>query len=99
MTVLFLNFAQAQDDYFPGRLHFKIWDTSVVKLPDYDASYPGNFPYLQQIIDNYGVTKIFKPYGFMGNASDSNIYEINFNTEYNVEDLIDELENMFLQNM
>lgn len=81
-----------EGDYYPDRLYFKIWDTSSVTLPEYDSNYQGTYPYFNQLITNYGVTEIKRPFSYISNLKLSQIYELYFTYTSSIANLITELE-------
>ena len=84
---------QGQNNVFePGYIYFKIYDTSSITIPDFDTSYTGSYPYLDQIISNFGVTKIYRPF-IVADSSQSSLktYELLFTDTAGVLSLISSL--------
>lgn len=77
--------------YFKTFIHFKIEDTSNISLPDFDTTYLGVYPQIQDLIDSSKCISISKPYNIIDTATFGKIYLMEFEDTLKVDLLIHQL--------
>jgi len=89
-----ISFAQ-ETEFYPNRINFKIYDTSAIDLPAFDSNFSGTYPYLNAIISDYSIQRIFKPFWDMNSPKLLKIYEVVFNDTSGIDSLLNELQSVY----
>ncbi len=80
-------------EYVKGKLYFKLAESTKTSLPDYDIEKPllGEYPILQQILNNYQIIKIYRAFPEMNTSNMMRMYTIEFSEETNIKTLLQDL--------
>lgn len=76
-------------EYWDGRIFLKIKNESVVKLPNYTyGDKTNNYPVLETLFDEFGISKVFRPFTLLNTLTFANTYEVQFTKVADVDELI-----------